>query len=99
MTAIEQKGLMSLTKTKAKAKARSERDKVDGYFECECRYVMFLVRQDRRTVVNIVIADGMIQLYIQNLSSSQPDGETTTGIGIGLAIEALTSGDSHFSSS
>jgi|HubBroStandDraft_3_1064219.scaffolds.fasta_scaffold477420_1 hypothetical protein len=72
MTAIEQKRLMSLTKTKTKQTPEARGDKVDGFFECECRYVMFLVRQDRRTVVYIVIADGMIQLYIQFLSSSQP---------------------------
>ena len=55
---------MLLTKTKTNTKT-GERDKVDGYFECKCRYVMFLVRQDRRTVVHIVIADGVIQIYIQ----------------------------------
>jgi hypothetical protein len=52
---------MSLTRTKKKA----EMDKIDGYCECKCRYVMFLVRQDRRTVVHIEIADGMIQIFIQ----------------------------------
>jgi len=30
---------------------QKETDKIDGYCECKCRYVMFLVRQDRRTVV------------------------------------------------
>jgi len=44
---------------------KTETNKVNGYCECKCRYVMFLVRQDRRTVVHIVIADGMIQIYIQ----------------------------------
>jgi hypothetical protein len=48
-----------------KNKKNTETDKIDGYCECKCRYVMFLVRQDRRTVVHIVIADGMIQIYIQ----------------------------------
>lgn len=56
----EQKRLMSLTRTK-----KTETDKTDGHCECKCRYVMFLVRQDRRTVVHIVIADGIIQIFIQ----------------------------------
>jgi len=44
---------------------KTETDKIDGYCECKCRYEMFLIRQDRRTVVHIVVADGMIQIYIQ----------------------------------
>jgi len=60
MIADSKKKLMSLTRTK-----KTETDKIDGYCECKCRYVMFLVRQDRRTVVHIVIADGVIQIYIQ----------------------------------
>jgi len=48
-----------------KNEKKTETNKIDGYCECNCRYVMFLVRQDRRTVVHIVIADGMIQIYIQ----------------------------------
>jgi hypothetical protein len=54
------KRLTSLTRTK-----ETETDKIDGYCECKCRYVMFLVRQERETFVHIVIADGMIQIYIQ----------------------------------
>jgi hypothetical protein len=55
---MKEDGLMSITKTKRDRSEEGQGGEVDGYFECKCRYVKFLVRQDRRTVVYIVIEGG-----------------------------------------